>query len=165
MAISTEKLNFLMVVVVQSFSCVQLFATPWTGALQASLSFTISWSLLKPMSIESVMSSNPLILCCPLLLLPSIFPSIRVSSNESALRILAFYIVTYCLVKQIFSSDLSNKLLENAFYVTYQDSVVILVFRNQALNMWRDTLPAVMSPRTFQHFLAIYLKGHWKISV
>ena len=87
MAISTEKLNFLMVVVVQSFSCVQLFATPWTGALQASLSFTISWSLLKPMSIESVMSSNPLILCCPLLLLPSIFPSIRVFSNQSALRI------------------------------------------------------------------------------
>ena len=87
MAISTEKLNFLMVVVVQSFSCVQLFATPWTGALQASLSFTISWSLLKPMSIESMMSSNHLILCCPLLLLPSIFPSIRVFSNQSALRI------------------------------------------------------------------------------
>ena len=77
----------LIFVVVQSFSCVQLFATPWTGALQASLSFTISWSLLKPMSIESVMSSNPLILCCPLLLLPSIFPSIRVFSNQSALRI------------------------------------------------------------------------------
>ena len=72
---------------VQSLSCVRLFATPWTAACQASLSFTISWSLLKLMSTESVMPSNCLILCCPLSLLPSIFPSIRVFSNESALRI------------------------------------------------------------------------------
>ena len=70
------------VVVVQSLSHVQLFATPWTAARQASLSFTISWSLLKLMSIESVMPSNHLILCCPLLIPPSIFPSIRVFSNE-----------------------------------------------------------------------------------
>ena len=69
--------------VVHSLSCVQLFATPWTAACQASLSFTISWSLLRLMSIESVMPSNHLILCHPLLLLPSIFPSIRVFSNES----------------------------------------------------------------------------------
>ena len=61
--------------------------TPWTAACQSSLSFTISWSLLKLMSIESVMPSNHLILCRPLLLLPSIFPSIRVFSSESALRI------------------------------------------------------------------------------
>ena len=66
---------------------VQRFATPWTAACQASLSFTISWSLLKLMSIESVMPSNHLILCHPLLLLPSIFPSITVFSNESALHI------------------------------------------------------------------------------
>ena len=59
---------------------------PWTAALQAPLSFTISWSLLKLMSIESVMSFNHLILCHPLLLLPSIFPSIRVFSNESTLH-------------------------------------------------------------------------------
>ena len=72
---------------VQSLSCVQLFATPWTAAKQASLSITNSLSLLKLMSIESVMPSNHLILCCPLLLLPSIFRSIRVFSNESALRI------------------------------------------------------------------------------
>ena len=70
-----------------SLSHVQLFATPWTAAPQASVSFTISQSLLKLMSIESVMPSNHLILCCPLLLLPSVFPSIRVFSNESALRI------------------------------------------------------------------------------
>ena len=71
---------------VQSLSHVWLFATPWTAAHQASLSITNSPSLLKLMSIESVMPSNHLILCCPLLL-PSIFPSIRVFSNESALRI------------------------------------------------------------------------------
>ena len=71
-------------VVVQLLSHVQLFATPWTAACQASLSFTISWSLLKLMSTESVMSSNYLILRRPLLLLPSIFPSIRVFSNELA---------------------------------------------------------------------------------
>ena len=67
-------------------SHVQLFATPWSATCQASLSFTISWSLLKLKSIESVMPSNHLILCC-LLLLPSIFPSIRIISNESTLHI------------------------------------------------------------------------------
>ena len=72
---------------VQSLSRVWLLATPWTAACQASLSITKSWSPPKPMSIESVMPSNHLILCCPLLLLPSIFPSIRVFSNESALAI------------------------------------------------------------------------------
>ena len=72
---------------VQLLSRVQLFATPWTAACQASLSVTNFWSLPKLMSIELVMPSNHLILCCPLLLLPSIFPSIRVFSNESALRI------------------------------------------------------------------------------
>ena len=71
---------------VQSLSHVRLFATSWTAACQASLTFTNSWSLLKPMSIESVMPSNHLILCRPLLLLPSIFPSIRVFSNESVLH-------------------------------------------------------------------------------
>ena len=72
---------------VQSLSRVQLFATPWTAACQASLSITSYQSPPKPMSIESVMPSNHLILCCPLLLLPSIFPSNGVFSNESALPI------------------------------------------------------------------------------
>ena len=72
---------------VQSLSRVQLFATPWTAARQASLSITNSQSLLKLMSIELVMPSNHLILCRPLLLSPSIFPSIRVFSNESTLHI------------------------------------------------------------------------------
>ena len=88
---SCEKvlLNGMMVsdFSVQSLSHVWLFATPWTAAHQASLSITNSWSLLKLMSIESVMPSNRLILCHPLLLLPSIFPSIRGFSNESALCI------------------------------------------------------------------------------
>ena len=75
------------VVVVQSLSSVQLFETPWTTARQASLSFTITWNLLKPMSIESVMLSNHLILYHPFLLLPSIFLSIRVFSNESVFHI------------------------------------------------------------------------------
>ena len=75
-----------MISSVQSLSCVQLFATPWTAACQASLSITNSWSLLKLMSFEWVMPSNHLILYCPLLL-PSIFPSIRVFSNESVLHI------------------------------------------------------------------------------
>ena len=72
---------------VQSLSCVRLLVTPWTAAPQASLSITNSRSLLKLMSMESVMPPNHLILCCPLLLPPSIFPSIRVFSNESVLHI------------------------------------------------------------------------------
>ena len=72
---------------VQSLSHIRLFATPWTAARQASLSFTISQGLLKLMFIESVMQCSHLILCCPLLLLPSIFPSIRVFSSESVLPI------------------------------------------------------------------------------
>ena len=72
---------------VQLLSHVQSFVTPWTVAHQASLCITISWSSLKLMSIELVMSSNHLVLCHPLLLLPSVFPSFRVFSNESVLRI------------------------------------------------------------------------------
>jgi len=75
------------VFVFQSLSHVQLFVTPWTATRQISLSFTISWSLLQLMSTESVMSSNHLILCHPLLLLPSVFPSIKVFSNDSTLHI------------------------------------------------------------------------------
>ena len=79
----TSHLHFVFVV--QLLSCVWLFAIPWTTACQASLSFTIFWSLLKLISIESVMPFNHLT-CHPFLLLPSIFPSIRVFSSESALR-------------------------------------------------------------------------------
>ena len=78
---------FKLISSVQSLSHVQLFMTPWTTTRQASLSITNSRSLLKLMSIESVMPSNHLILCCPLLLPPSIIPSIRVFSHESVLQI------------------------------------------------------------------------------
>ena len=77
-------------VLVQSLTRGPLFATPWTAARQASLSITKSQNLLRFMSIEAAMPSNHLILCRPLLLLPSIFPSIRVSSNESVLHIRSF---------------------------------------------------------------------------
>ena len=100
----TEPISQTEFVVVQSFSHDQLFTTQWTAAHQASLSFTISRNLLKLMSTESVMPSNHLILCCPLLFLPSIFPSIRVFSNESTLCIK--WPKYWCLS---FSISLSNK--------------------------------------------------------
>ena len=82
-----SSLYLLFVVVVQSLSFVSLFVTPWTEACKASLSFTTFHSLLKQMSIESVIPSNHLVLCHPLPFLPSIFPSIRVFSNESGFHI------------------------------------------------------------------------------
>ena len=82
----TRGASLVVIAVVQLLSHVRLFATPWTEACQASLPFTISWSLFKLMSIKSVMPSNHPVLCHPLLLLPSIFPSIRIFSNELALR-------------------------------------------------------------------------------
>ena len=81
------EVPLLFISSVQLLSHVQLFVTPWTAAHQASLSITNSRSLLKLMSVEVVMPSNHLIFCCPLLLLPSIFPSIRVFSDESVLHI------------------------------------------------------------------------------
>ena len=87
---SLHHVSFIVIdnhIIVQLLSPIQLFATSWTAAHQASLSITISWSLLKLMSIESMMPSNYFILCCPLLLSPSIFPSIRVFSSESVLCI------------------------------------------------------------------------------
>ena len=78
------NIYLLFIIVVQLLSHVQLFVTPWTPALQTSLSFTISWSLLKLLSVESLMPSNHIILCHPLLILPSVLPSIRVFSRESA---------------------------------------------------------------------------------
>ena len=77
----------MAIVVIQLLRCVWLFAAPWTAACQASLSFPISWNLLRLMSVDLVMQSNYLILCLPLLLFPSIFAIIRVFSNELALCI------------------------------------------------------------------------------
>ena len=87
LAFFPPKLLFFSISSVPLLSCVQLYVTPWTVARQASLSITNYWNLPKLMSIESVMLSNHLILCHPLLLLSSIFPSVRVFSNELALCI------------------------------------------------------------------------------
>ena len=86
-AVETQSLSHWTSSSVQLLSRVRLFVTPWTAVRQASLSITNSQSLLKLIFIESMMPSNHLILCCPLLLLPSIFPSIRVFFNESVLPI------------------------------------------------------------------------------
>ena len=91
---------------VQSLSCVRLFATPWTAPGLASLSITNSWSLLELMPIESVMPSNHLILCCPLLLLLSIFSSIRVFSNKSVLHIRQAKLLVSALVLPMNIKDL-----------------------------------------------------------
>ena len=91
--LTAEQIYFQFSSVVQSFSRVRLFVTPWIAARQASLSIANSQSSLKLVSIESVMPSNHLILCRPLLLLPSIFPSIRVFSNESVLHIRYLYLL------------------------------------------------------------------------
>ena len=100
-------------VIVQSLSCVRLFVTPWTAARQASLSFTISWSLLKPMSIQSMMPSNHLILYCPLLLRPSVFPSITNLGSTDIFKVLA-----HCKYKQYISLHWfnSSSVSYNRFY-------------------------------------------------
>ena len=85
--ISSMAFEFQFAVVVQLLSCIWLFETPWTSPCQASLSFTTAWSFLKLMSIKLMMPSNHLILCFPLLLMPSIFPSNWVFYNESPLHI------------------------------------------------------------------------------
>ena len=96
----------------QSLRHVRLFATPWTTAHQASLAITNSWSLLILMSIELTMPSNHLILCCPLLLLPSIFPSIRVFSSESVLYIRwpKYWSFRFSIIP---SKEIQNDLLHN----------------------------------------------------
>ena len=108
---------------VQSLSRVWLFATAWTAAHQASLSITNSRSLLKFMSIESVMLSNCLILCCPLLLPPSVFPSIRISSNESVL----------CITCPVGASASASVLLSG-------ECIISLVLSRHNKNLKRQTL-------------------------
>ena len=131
---------------VQLLSHVQLFATPWTAGHQASLSITNSQTLLKLMSIESVMPSNHLILCCPLLLLPSIFLSIRVFSNESVLCIrwpkywsFSFSIryICICLFKLVFSFS-----LDNYPEVELPDCMVVLFLTFQRISILFSTVAA-----------------------
>ena len=109
---STVSLCFKIFTVVQSLSRVWLLATPWMAACQAPLSFTISWNWLKFMTIESVMVSNHLILCCPLLLLPSVFPSVRVFSNELTLHLsFSFWSVLPMSIQGWFTLGLTGLIL------------------------------------------------------
>ena len=121
-SLDTRKLPRLQMEVqfssVQSLNCVQLFATTWTAAYQSSLSITNSQSLLKLISIESVMPSNHLILYHPLLLLPSIFPSIRVFSNESVLHIRwpKYWSFSFSISPSNEYSGLNNTYIFNTIY-------------------------------------------------
>ena len=132
-----------VVAVVQSLSRVRLFTTPWTATYQAPLSFTISWSLLKLMSIELVMSSNHLILCCPLLLLPSVFPSTRVFTIESVL----------CTVAKVLGASASASVLQRifrvdirVFHLTVQGTVWVfcLSFKFSVLSLSFQTLKSFL---------------------
>ena len=121
-------------IVVQSLSRVQLFVTPWIAAHQASLSFTVYWSLCKLMSVKSVMPSNHLILCCPFLLLSSIFPSPRVFSNELALCIRW---PKYWSIG--FSISPSNEYLGlTSFKIDWFDILAIQFFGTQ-LSLWSNS--------------------------
>ena len=149
---------------VQSLSRVQLFVTPWTAACQASMSFTISGSLLKFMSPELVMLSNHLILCHTLLLLPSIFPSITVFSNESAFRmrwpkywsfsfsispskeysglisfrIDLFYLLTVLgtLKSLLQHHSLNTSILRSAFFLVQLSYLYMTIGKTTALTIW-----------------------------
>ena len=119
-------------IVAQSLSHVQLFATPWTAACQPSLFFTISWSMLKLMSIELVIPSNHLVLCCPFRLLPSIFPSIRVFSNESALPIRWPKYQSFNFIISL-SNDHSGLISFRIDWIDWESKGLSRVFSNTAL--------------------------------
>ena len=135
---STAKwFSFTYIHSVQSLSRVQLFATPWTVARQASLSITNSWSLLKLMSSELVMPSNHLILCRPLLLLPSIFPSIRVFSRESAPCTQWPKTNSHIQLTALWSLTLQRTRLEHCF--PSNNAVQTLKFRQSGLSGVEDS--------------------------
>ena len=127
--------------------------TPWTAACQASLSFAISWSLLKRMSIESVMPSNHLILCHQLLLLPSIFPSIRVFSKESALLIR--WLKDWCLSSSISPSNEYSGLI--SFRIDWFD--LLAVQRTLLDNKEIKSSPAPKLPAFKKHILNLTQKN------
>ena len=146
-------------VVVQSLRCVQFFATPWTAAHQASLSFTISQSLLKVMFIQSVMPSNHLILCCSLLLLPSIFSSIRVFSNESALPIRWQKYWSFSIIPSNEDSGLISFRIDWFWSCCPRDSQVfysITVWKHQSSN-WIEQMYSIWI--VFQAFWLLRVRG------
>ena len=127
----------------QWLSRVRVFSTPWTAARQASLSIANSQSLLKLMSIESVMPSNHLILCRPLLLLPSIFPSIRVFSNESALciRLPKYWSFSFCISHSNEYSGLISFRMDWLDLLAVQGTLKSLLqhHSSKASILWRST--------------------------
>ena len=143
-------------IVLQLLSSVRLFVTPWTSAHQASLSFTISWSLLRLMSIELVMPSNHLFLCHPLLLLPSVFPSIRVFSNESAPHI------RWPSTEAWASASVLPMNIQDWFPLYLQVcvlshfSTVVYVFQLQFPNSFHSPLPPLMSIYLFFKSMPVF---------
>ena len=154
-------LSISLPIVVQFLSHMQLFVTPWTAAHQASLSITNSQSLLKPMSIELVMPSNHLILCRPLLLLPSIFPSVRVFSNESALCItwLKYWSFRFIISPSTEYSGLISKesfiFKELAHAVVEADKSNTFQVDQQAEDLKKELMFQLKRPR--EHLLAGFL--------
>ena len=152
--------------VVQLLSRIQLFGTPWTAACQASLSFTIFQSLLKLTSIESVMPSNHLIFCHPLLLPPSIFPRIRVFSNESALRIRWPKYWSFS-----FSINPSNEYLglisfRMDWLISLQPKGLLRVFSNTTVQKYQffGVQPSLWSNSNIHDFIKIILNEFINIS-
>ena len=138
---------------VQPLSCVQLFATPWTAACQASLSFTISQSLLRLMSIESVMPSNHFILYRPLLL-PSIFPSIRVFPNESALHIRwpKYWSFSFSISPSNDYSGLISYTTDWFDFLAVQRTLKRLLQHHSSKASWRgEEVPSLCPPPSLAH--------------
>ena len=144
---------------VQSLSCVQLFATPWTAACQAFLSITISRSSLKLMSIKSVMPYSHLILHCPLLLLPPIPPSIRVFSNESTLRMgwPKYWSFSFSIIPSKEYQDLSP--LEWTGWIFLQSKGLSRVFSNTTVQK-HQFFSAQLSSQSNSHIHTWPLKNH-----
>ena len=164
--------NMDKVFVVQSLSRVWLFETPWTVACQIPLSSTISWSLLKFMSIESVMLFNHLILCCLLLFLLSVFPSIRVFSNQSALHIRwpKYWSFTKIFRKSVFGRKWFR--IYNQGYITmllvFSDAAAVAKSLQSCPTLWdpidgsppASAIPGILQARTLE-WVAISFSNVW----
>ena len=157
--ISFHSSNFERVVLifssVQSLSRVRLFVTPWMAAHQASLSITNSQSLLKLMSIESVMPSNHLILCGPLLLLPSILPSIRVFYSESVLHIKYWSFRLSISPSNEYSGLISFRM--DWFDLLAVQGTLKIDIMKQYISMWRTRKNITFRIHSFNHSLSTYL--------
>ena len=145
---------------VQSLSLVRLFATPWTAARQSSMSITNSWILLKLMSTELVMPPNHLILCHPLLLLPSIFPNIRVFSNESAL----------CIVAKVLEFQLQHQSFHRMWQSLHAAAIAKSLQSCPTLcdhidgSLPGSPIPGILQARTLE-WVAICFSNRWKWKV